>query len=84
MAIPSIFPTGVTIYKPEKCWNGYTLFHEFNNGATLIDMNGNVVRHWKDFQGFPNKMLPGGYIMGSLGSISYFLFRKRKNFLCPD
>ena len=67
MAIPSIFPTGTTIYKPEKCWNGYTLFHEFDNGATLIDMNGNVVRHWKDFQGFPNKMLPGGYIMGSLG-----------------
>ena len=67
MAIPSIFPTGVTIYKPEKCWNGYTLFHEFDKGATLIDMNGNVVRHWKDFQGFPNKMLPGGYILGSLG-----------------
>ena len=67
MAIPSIFPTGVTIYKPEKCWSGYTLFHEFNKGATLIDMNGNVVRHWKDFQGFPNKMLPGGHIMGSLG-----------------
>ena len=67
MAIPSIFPTGVTIYKPEKCWNGYTLFHEFDKGATLIDMNGNVVRHWKDFQGFPNKMLPGGHIMGSLG-----------------
>jgi ATP synthase F0 subunit b len=67
MAIPSIFPTGTTIYKPEKCWNGYTLFHEFDNGATLIDMNGNVVRHWKDFQGFPNKMLPGGHIMGSLG-----------------
>ena len=67
MAIPSIFPTGTTIYKPEKCWNGYTLFHEIGKGATLIDMNGNVVRNWKDFQGFPNKMLPGGYIMGSLG-----------------
>lgn len=67
MAIPSIFPTGTTIYNPEKCWNGYTLFHEIDKGATLIDMNGNVVRSWKDFQGFPNKMLPGGYILGSLG-----------------
>ena len=32
MAIPSIFPTGTTIYKPEKCWNGYTLFHEIGKG----------------------------------------------------
>ena len=60
MAIPSIFPTGTTIYKPEKCWNGYSLFQVNGKGATLIDMNGNVVRTWKDFLGFPNKMLPGG------------------------
>lgn len=67
MAIPNIFPTGTTTYDPEKCWNGYTLFQVNGKGATLIDMNGNVVRTWKDFNGFPNKMLPGGYIMGSLG-----------------
>lgn len=67
MAIPNVFPTGTTTYDPEKCWNGYTLFQVNGKGATLIDMNGNVVRTWKDFNGFPNKMLPGGYIMGSLG-----------------
>jgi hypothetical protein len=69
----SIFPTGATIYNPEKCWNGYTLyqatmFHgKGGTGTILMDMNGNVVNQWKGFDGFPNKMLPGGNIMGSTG-----------------
>ena len=67
MGIPSVFPTGTTIYNPEKCWNGYTIMPIKKVGAVLIDMNGNVVKVWKDFQGFPNKLLPGGYCMGSLG-----------------
>ncbi len=69
---PSVYPTGTTIYEPEKCWNGYTLFgaelHRNNGyGAVLIDMNGNVVNRWQGLDGFPNKMLPGGHIMGSTG-----------------
>jgi hypothetical protein len=69
---PGVFPTGTTIYEPEKCWNGYTLFQAtlFQNngtGAVLIDMNGNVVNRWKGLDGMPNKMLPGGHIMGSTG-----------------
>ena len=69
---PSIYPTGTTIYYPEKCWNGYTLFqaelHQKNStGAVLIDMNGNVVNRWKGLDGMPNKMLPGGHVMGSTG-----------------
>ena len=67
MPMPSVFPTGTTIYDPEKCWNGYTLMPIKKVGAVLIDMNGNVVKVWKNFQGFPNKLLPGGYVMGSLG-----------------
>ena len=63
----TIYPTGTTIYNPEKAWNGYTLMPIPKIGAVLIDMNGNVVKVWKDFQGFPNKFLPGGYCMGSLG-----------------
>lgn len=67
---PSVYPTGTTIYYPGKCWNGYTLFqaelHYHNGyGAVLIDMNGNVVNRWKGLDGFPNKMLPGGFIVGS-------------------
>jgi len=69
---PSVYPTGTTIYYPEKCWNGYTLFqselHQKNSrGAVLIDMNGNVVNRWQGLDGFPNKMLPDGHIMGSTG-----------------
>jgi len=69
---PTVYPTGTTIYYPEKCWNGYTLFqtelHRKNTrGAVLIDMNGNVVNRWKGLDGMPNKMLPGGHVLGSTG-----------------
>ena len=68
----SVYPTGTTVYDPEKCWNGYTvfqgsLFEGERIGAVLIDMNGNVVNQWKGLDGFPNRVLPGGYIMGSTG-----------------
>lgn len=67
MGLYSVYPMGTTIYNPEKAWNGYTLMQIQGYGATLVDMNGNVVKVWKDVQGFPNKLLPGGYLMGSLG-----------------
>lgn len=67
MGHPTIYPTGTTIYKPEKCFNGYTLFPAPEHGALLIDMNGKPVRFWKDLQGFPNKLLPGGHVMGHRG-----------------
>ena len=70
MGNPSVHPTGTIIYKPEKCYNGYTLFPAVEHGATLIDMNGGVVNHWHDLQGFPNKLLPGGQVFGSLGERS--------------
>ncbi len=68
----SVFPTGTTIYDPERCWNGYTVFQADimgkNVAAVLIDMNGNVVNLWQGLDGFPNKVLPGGYVMGSTGT----------------
>jgi hypothetical protein len=67
MGTPSVYPTGTTIYDPEKCWNGYTIYSARGTGAALIDMNGNVVHLWEGLQGWPNKLLPGGYVMGSLG-----------------
>ncbi len=68
MPQPNVHPMGTTIYDPEKAYSGYTLYQLNGKGAVLIDMRGNVVRSWKEFLGFPNKMLPGGYIMGSLGA----------------
>ena len=40
------FPSGTTIYKPDKCWNGYTLVPYEGGMALIIDMNGNVVHKW--------------------------------------
>ncbi len=42
MGLPSIYPTGVTIYKPEKCWNGYNLVQ--------IDYDGNIVWKFEKFE----------------------------------
>ncbi|MBF0277816.1 MAG: aryl-sulfate sulfotransferase [SAR324 cluster bacterium] len=67
MAYPSVYPTGTTIYNPEKCWNGYTLFPGKSTGAVLIDMSGRVVQLWKGLDGFPNKLLPGGFVLGTTG-----------------
>ncbi|MFV0439550.1 MAG: aryl-sulfate sulfotransferase [Desulfopila sp.] len=66
MSYPSIYPTGTTIYKPEKCCGGYTIFQAKEVGALLIDMNGAEVNLWSNLHGFPNKILPGGYVMGHL------------------
>ncbi len=63
----TIYPTGVTIYKPEKCWNGFTIYQAPEMGAMLINMNGKEVKLWKDLHGFPNKVFPGGFVLGSLG-----------------
>jgi len=69
-AVPSVYPTGTTIYDPAKAWNGYTVFVLPQTGAALIDMNGKTVREWKTFEGAsggPMRILPGGFAMGALG-----------------
>jgi len=65
MGHPTIYPTGTTVYNPEKAWSGYTIYQAADVGALLIDMNGREVHLWKGLRGFPNKMLPGGYVLGS-------------------
>jgi hypothetical protein len=67
MTYPSIYPTGTTIYDPSQCWNGYTIFQAKDLGALLIDMNGAEVKLWKGLHGLPNKMLPGGFVLGATG-----------------
>lgn len=68
MGHPTIYPTGVTVYNPDKAWNGFTIVSAPELGALLINMNGAEVRLWKDVHGFPNKIFPGGHIMGSTGT----------------
>jgi hypothetical protein len=68
-SFPTVFPHGTTIYKPGKCWNGYTVFgtEVESEGTVLIDMNGNVVKQWKDIcqAEHPAKFLKGGYLAGA-------------------
>jgi len=70
MGHPTIYPTGVTLYNPEKAFNGYTIMPVKGYGALLIDMNGTEIKLWKDVHGFPNKIFPGGYLLGSRGQRS--------------
>ena len=44
-AWPTVYPVGTTIYKPEKCYNGYTIFVK-GQKIKLIDMNGGTVHEW--------------------------------------
>ncbi len=67
MTYPSVHPTGATIYDPARCWSGYTVFQAKEVGAFVIDMNGGEVQLWKMLHGMPNRILPGGHIIGSTG-----------------
>ena len=76
-AFPSVYPTGTTIYKPEKSWNGYTIFPAADFGMALIDMNGNVVNQWKETPftyANPSRLLPGGHAMRPVGSRKYRIY----------
>ncbi|AZZ61305.1 hypothetical protein DSM07_08440 [Oenococcus sp. UCMA 16435] len=42
MGFPTVYPTGVTVYDPNTCQNGYTVINIFNH-QKIIDMNGNEV-----------------------------------------
>ncbi|MBW1913968.1 MAG: aryl-sulfate sulfotransferase [Deltaproteobacteria bacterium] len=68
-AMPTVFPHGTTIYDPENSYNGFTILTTKGNGTILIDMNGNIVKNWKDvcFEEHPARLLPGGYVMGATG-----------------
>lgn len=63
MGKPSVYPTGVTIFKSDATDSGYTLFRT-ETGIMLIDMNGNLVKCWKGLDGMPPKLLPGGSVIG--------------------
>jgi hypothetical protein len=67
LGYPSVYPTGVTVYDPQRAFSGYTLFQAPGHGALLIDMSGREKQLWEGLHGFPNKLLPGGQVFGSSG-----------------
>lgn len=72
LAAQSVYPTGTTIYDPDRTWNGYTVLSPLATQAVLvIDMNGNVVKRWEGFNnsaGGPARVLPGGFVMAAAGA----------------
>ena len=44
-AMPTVYPKGVTIYYPGKCYNGYTVY-KTRETTKIIDMNGRIVHTW--------------------------------------
>jgi hypothetical protein len=68
----TVYPTGTTIYDPDRAWNGYTVLSPLQTPAVLvIDMNGNVVKRWENFNnsaGGPARVLPGGVVVAAAGA----------------
>ncbi|MCD6118096.1 aryl-sulfate sulfotransferase [bacterium] len=54
--------TGISIYKPDQCWNGYTLVPYEDGMILIIDMNGKVVHKW-NFGTERATLLPNGNIL---------------------
>lgn len=71
-AAQTVYPTGTTIYDPDRAWNGFTVLSPLGTQAVLvIDMNGNIVKRWDDFNnsaGGPARVLPGGHVVAASGA----------------
>jgi hypothetical protein len=67
-ASPRIFPTGVTVYDPQKAYNSYVLFGAPDGKAHLIDMDGNEVHQWSK-AGFPTEALDPAITGGERGRL---------------
>jgi hypothetical protein len=76
----------VSIYKPDKAYNGYTLFAPHaTEDVWLVDMEGRIVHHWKlpDRLGSDVRLLPNAHQMrvirswqepsGYMGTVGTFL-----------
>src|SRR5687767_10133050 len=68
----TVYPTGTTIYDPDRSWNGFTVLSPLGTQAVLvIDMNGTVVKRWDDLNnsaGGPARVLPGGHVISASGA----------------
>lgn len=72
LASPSVFPTGTTIYRPDRAWNGFTVLSPLGTPAVIvIDMNGRIVKQWEGYNnsaGGPARVFPGGVVMAAVGA----------------
>jgi hypothetical protein len=72
VAAQSVYPTGTTIYNPDRSWNGYTVLSPLRTQAVIvIDMNGNIVKRWDGYvnsAGGPARIFPDGIVMAANGA----------------
>jgi hypothetical protein len=68
LAGPSVYPTGTTLYDPQKAWSGYVVFSAPDHKTRVIDMNGNVVHQWEYF-GFPPELIDPANTRGEKGHL---------------
>ncbi len=70
-AAPTVYPTGTTLYDPDKAWNGYNVMTILDTPLVIVlDMNGNIVKEWECFNlspGGPARVIPGGTVLGTTG-----------------
>lgn len=68
----TVYPTGTTIYRPDRTWNGFTVLSALQTPAVVvIDMNGNVVKRWEGYNnsaGGPARIFPDGVVMAASGA----------------
>src|SRR5262245_6145539 len=72
LAAQTVYPTGTTIYDPDRAWSGYAGLSPLQTQAVLvIDMNGAAVRRWDDCNnsaGGPARVLPRGFVVSASGA----------------
>ena len=71
----TVYPVGTTLYKPDMCWNGYTILWR-NCNVKLIDMNGRTVNQWEletskaEIGAARARMLPNGNVLVQRGGMT--------------
>ena len=68
IAMPTVFPTGTTIYNPTKAYPCYVLFSAPDGKTHLIDLDGNSIHEWP-YPGFPSDLLSPEITGGKKGHV---------------
>jgi hypothetical protein len=67
-ATPRVYPTGVTLYDPQRAFNSFISFSAPDGNTHLIDMNGNEVHRWPH-EGLPGDVIDPKLIGGQRGHV---------------
>jgi hypothetical protein len=72
LAATTLVAAFIATLAPDRAWNGYTVLSPLGTQAVIvIDMNGNVVKRWDNFNnsaGGPARVLPGGHVIAPTGA----------------